>query len=376
MNHEIVLLKHYGFLSEEGSEKQIEEEKQVIYNSFSLLLPLFDQHPHVEGVSLYYNVKETPQKQVRLQRYHNGQREVVNCPDIASEINFSLLWNLLNGDNGMSISSLDEKRRFRLRKHGTHHEFWLSFSDTAFWTLNRFPSVGICSPEFITFMNQALHHRKSFFIGGGTGSGKSTLLHTLLNSLQKQLYGVIEVTDSLHQDDRFISPQNACIRTSQEDVANVDSGIRNLFSLAPIDYYVMDDVRSMFSFEGLYPFAATLHSNNVDVLFKRMENLHFQGGNFFSSLHTTQLAFSTDFVMQISRLKNGNRRILQVSEVLGTGSYGASLNNERVHKHHLSTDLLIPQKDIKEDHVYTQDIFYYDYEQDRLIRTDWVHEWF
>lgn len=366
MTYQVNSLKYYGVF-EEKNEYDLLKEKEFLQFFFTLLLEEFGKKPNTRSIDLTYNIAREPNQIATLNHYAEGVLISIPCKELNEKINFQELWYILNGESGHYVEFLDEERRFKIFRKGTDNQFSLYISDTQFLNANSLSEIKTFNDEFLSFIQEAIKNKKNFLIGGGTGSGKTSLLNILMETSSNQLYAVIES----NQNPELKFSNNTSIRANTDNF--FDPKVYNSFLGLPADYYIFDDIRQGFSFSHLQPFVGTIHANNPKAALHRLQNLHLQSGNFLDSSQMAIESKYIDFIVQISYLKNGTRRITSVSEILGMDDYGALINNDRVCSYNLNKDYLITDKESDKREIYSQEIFSYDANTDSLNRTDWVH---
>ncbi len=168
--------------------------------------------------------------------------------------------------------------------------------------------------------------RCNVLISGGTGSGKTTLLNTL--------------TAFIDPDERVITCEDAAeLQLQQPHVVRLEtrppnlegSGavsmrdlVKNCLRMRP-DRIIVGEVRGPESFDLLQAMntghdgsMGTLHANTPREALSRLESMITMGG--FSLPPKTIreiIVAAVDVVIQAARLRDGSRRITQITEVMG-----------------------------------------------------------
>jgi pilus assembly protein CpaF len=187
-------------------------------------------------------------------------------------------------------------------------------------------NLGTLDQKMLDFLMAATEQRTNIMISGGTGAGKTTLL----NALSRFIPGgerivTIEDAAELRLDHNHVvrletRPANI------EGVGEVSARdlVRNALRMRP-DRIILGEVRGKEVMDMLQAMntghdgcMSTVHANNPDDALLRIEMLAGLAG--FSGAETTlrkMIAAAIELVVQISRLPNGQRKIVSVVELVG-----------------------------------------------------------
>ena len=213
---------------------------------------------------------------------------------------------------------------------------------------------GSMSPAMIEFMEGAVIGRCNIIVSGGTGSGKTTLLNMLSNFCPSS-DSIVTVEDScelqLHQDNvRRLEAKPA--NSEGKGEIPIRGLVKNCLRMRPDriivgeirDGAVVDMFRAMSS--GHDGSLTTIHSNNPrDLVDSTIFILFGMSDMKFTEKAIQQLVCSAvDLIIQISRLADGSRKIMNITHIVGYGKIGASKLN-------------ISPSEIENDKIYLQDIY-------------------
>ena len=189
--------------------------------------------------------------------------------------------------------------------------------------LIRFGSV---SPQMVTFLEACVKARLNIVVSGGTGSGKTTLLSVL--------------SAYIPEDERIVTIEDAAeLQLRQEHVITLESKppnvegtgavtirdlVRNALRMRP-DRIVVGEVRSGETLDMLQAMntghdgsLTTAHANSPRDLMSRLETMVLMSGfDMPIKAIREQIASALDVVVQQSRLRDGSRKIISISEVVG-----------------------------------------------------------
>ncbi len=185
---------------------------------------------------------------------------------------------------------------------------------------------GSMTPEFAQFLKAAVHSGLNIIISGGTGSGKTTLLNVL--------------SSFIPEDERILTIEDAAeLQLQQPHVVRLESrpaniegkgriGIRELvvnsLRMRP-DRIVVGECRGGETLDMLQAMntghdgsLTTVHSNGARDTLSRLETLVLMAGMELPlRAIRQQIASAIDLVVHQDRLRDGSRKVVQCSEVLG-----------------------------------------------------------
>jgi pilus assembly protein CpaF len=193
-------------------------------------------------------------------------------------------------------------------------------------TLDQLMRFGAISPEGGEILKIIARVRCNVLISGGTGSGKTTLLNCLTNYID--------------HDERIITCEDAAeLQLQQPHVVRLEtrppnlegSGavsmrdlVKNCLRMRP-ERIIVGEVRGPEAFDLLQAMntghdgsMGTLHANSPREAMSRLESMIAMGG-FSLPVRTIRemIVSSIDVIVQAARLRDGSRRITQITEVMG-----------------------------------------------------------
>jgi pilus assembly protein CpaF len=190
--------------------------------------------------------------------------------------------------------------------------------------LVRFASV---SPDGARVLAVIGRCRCNVIISGGTGSGKTTLLNCL--------------TAYIDADERVVTCEDAAeLQLQQPHVVRLETRppnlegqgqitmrdlVRNCLRMRP-ERIIVGEVRGPEAFDLLQAMntghdgsMGTVHANSPREALSRLESLITMGGyNLPSRTIREMIVGSVDVIVQAERLRDGSRRITNITEVVGT----------------------------------------------------------
>ena len=176
------------------------------------------------------------------------------------------------------------------------------------------------------FLREAVRARQNIIVSGGTGSGKTTLLNILSQFIPAD-ERVVTVEDSAELK---LDHENLCRLESRP--ANVEGTGRitirdlviNTLRMRP-DRIVVGECRGAEALDMLQAMntghdgsLTTLHANSPRDALGRLENMVMMAGfDLPSSAIREQVASAVDLIVQQTRLPDGSRKIVRISEITG-----------------------------------------------------------
>lgn len=185
---------------------------------------------------------------------------------------------------------------------------------------------GTLTEEMATFIDACVKARLNIFVSGGTGSGKTTTLNVL--------------SSFIPDDERIITIEDAAeLQLGQEHVVSLETRppniegkgaitirdlVRNSLRMRP-ERIVIGEVRGAEALDMLQAMntghdgsLATGHSNSPRDMISRLETMVLMAGmDLPIRAIREQIAGALDLIVQQSRLKDGSRKITNITEVQG-----------------------------------------------------------
>jgi pilus assembly protein CpaF len=187
-------------------------------------------------------------------------------------------------------------------------------------------SYGTLNRPSAEFLDACVRGRRNVLVSGGTGSGKTTILNVL--------------SGFVPSDERIVTIEDAAeLQLNQEHVVRLESRpansegrgtvttrdlVRNALRMRP-DRIVVGEVRDSAALDMLQAMntghdgsLTTLHANTPRDALSRLETMVLMAGmDLPSRAIRDQITSAVDLVIQISRFKDGSRKIVNITEVVG-----------------------------------------------------------
>jgi pilus assembly protein CpaF len=199
------------------------------------------------------------------------------------------------------------------------------FSATPF-TVEDLVRFGTSTPEMFEFLEACVKARLNIFVSGGTGSGKTTMLNIL--------------SGFIPDDERIVTIEDAAeLQLRQEHVVTLEARpsniegkgaipirelVRNALRMRP-DRIVVGECRSAEALDMLQAMntghdgsMSTGHANSPRDMLARLETMVLMAGmDLPLRAIREQIASAVDLIVHQNRLKDGSRKIVNITEVQG-----------------------------------------------------------
>ena len=198
-------------------------------------------------------------------------------------------------------------------------------------TFKDYIKLGAITPDAANFLEICMFLGKNTLVSGGTGSGKTTLLGLLCNRIPKgQRIIVIEDASELTIEyEHVVRFETRMPDERGKNEVTMKDLLKSSLRLRP-DRIIVGEVRSSEAFDlvqamntGHAGSMGTIHANSAADALVRLEALAMGGETKISDKAMQySIAAAIDLVIQISRLQDGSRRIMSLSEVRGLDEKG------------------------------------------------------
>lgn len=193
-------------------------------------------------------------------------------------------------------------------------------------TLDQYVGYNSLTPAMAKFLGICGRVRMNIIISGGTGSGKTTLLNALSGHIEPT-ERVITIEDAaelqLHQPHVLRLETRPASLEGKGEVTQRQL-VRNALRMRP-DRIILGEMRGEEAIDVLSAMntghdgsMATIHANTPRDCLSRIENLVAMSSVAISATSLRyQIASALNLIVQIQRMRDGKRRIVQIEEVTG-----------------------------------------------------------
>jgi pilus assembly protein CpaF len=193
-------------------------------------------------------------------------------------------------------------------------------------TLDIMAKQGNVSPSMATVLRIASACRLNILISGGTGSGKTTMLNAMSQMID---HGerIVTIEDSAElqlQQPHVVRLETRPANLEGQGEITMRDLVKNALRMRP-DRVVLGEIRSSEAIDVLQAMntghdgsMTTIHANTPRDCLMRLENLVGMAGiNLPTKAVRTQIASAVDLIIQVSRMRDGIRRVQYITEVVG-----------------------------------------------------------
>lgn len=194
------------------------------------------------------------------------------------------------------------------------------------FTINDLVSFGTLTHEMATFIDACVKARLNVFVSGGTGSGKTTTLNVLSNFIpnDERIVTIEDAAELQLGQDHVVSLESRPPNLEGQGAISIRDLVRNSLRMRP-DRIVIGEVRGAEALDMLQAMntghdgsLATGHSNSPRDMLSRLETMVLLAGvELPIKAIRDQISGAIDLIIQQSRLKDGSRKIVKITEVQG-----------------------------------------------------------
>jgi pilus assembly protein CpaF len=187
-------------------------------------------------------------------------------------------------------------------------------------------NFGTLSEEMAIFLEACVKARLNIFVSGGTGSGKTTTLNVLSNFIpeDERIVTIEDAAELQLGQDHIVSLESRPPNIEGKGAITIRDLVRNSLRMRP-DRIVIGEVRGSEALDMLQAMntghdgsLATGHSNSARDMIARLETMVLLAGvELPVKAIREQIAGAIDIIIQQSRLKDGTRKIISITEVQG-----------------------------------------------------------
>ncbi|KIL38369.1 type II secretion system protein E [Gordoniibacillus kamchatkensis] len=194
------------------------------------------------------------------------------------------------------------------------------------YTIEDLIRFGTVSREMAMFLEACVKARLNIFVSGGTGSGKTTTLNVLSSFIpsDERIVTIEDAAELQLWQDHVVSLESRPANIEGKGAVTIRDLVRNALRMRP-ERIVIGEVRGGEALDMLQAMntghdgsLATGHSNSPRDMIARLETMVLMAGlELPVKAIREQIAGAIDLIIQQSRLKDGTRKIVNITEVLG-----------------------------------------------------------
>ncbi len=204
----------------------------------------------------------------------------------------------------------------------------------------RLVELGSVSPAMATVMEAISLSRRNVLISGGTGSGKTTMLNAMSSFIDER-ERIVTIEDSAElqlQQEHVVRLETRPPNLEGKGEVSQRDLVKNALRMRP-DRIIVGEVRAGEAFDMLQAMntghdgsMTTVHANTPRDSLARLEQMIGMSGIDISPRAArAQIASAINVVLQVSRMVDGSRRLVSLSEV--TGMEGETITMQEIYRY-------------------------------------------
>ncbi|SMY06125.1 CpaF family protein [Flavimaricola marinus] len=193
-------------------------------------------------------------------------------------------------------------------------------------TMEKLVASEALSESAAKLLSALVEARMNVLISGGTGSGKTTMLNAMSSYIgdRERIVTIEDAAELQLQQAHVVRLETRPPNPSGTGAVLQRDLVRNALRMRP-DRIIVGEVRGAETFDMLQAMntghdgsMTTVHANTARDALGRLEQMvTMMGVDFPTSAVRAQIASGLHFVVQLSRLSDGKRRVMSISEITG-----------------------------------------------------------
>jgi len=206
-------------------------------------------------------------------------------------------------------------------------------------TINDLIQFNSVPPQIAEVAAACVKSRLNIIVSGGTGAGKTTLLNCLSNYIP-ETERIVTIEDSAElklQQEHVVRLETRPANIEGQGAVTQRDLVRNALRMRP-DRIVVGEVRGGEALDMMQAMntghdgsISTVHANSARDAISRLETLMLMAGiSLPERALREQIASAVDVIVQLTRLSDGSRKLVEFSEI--TGMEGNTITTQTIFK--------------------------------------------
>jgi pilus assembly protein CpaF len=182
------------------------------------------------------------------------------------------------------------------------------------------------SPEMAELLEACVAGRLNIIVSGGTGTGKTTLLNVLSGFIpdKERIVSIEDAVELQLQQDHVVRLESRPANVEGRGEVTIRELVKNALRMRP-DRIIVGECRGAEALDMLQAMntghdgsLSTIHANSARDALARLETLVLMAGmDLPLRAIREQAASAVDVIVQLTRLRDGTRRVTSLTEVVG-----------------------------------------------------------
>jgi pilus assembly protein CpaF len=194
------------------------------------------------------------------------------------------------------------------------------------YTVDDLIRFGTATPEMFEFLSACVQAKLNLFVSGGTGSGKTTTLNVLSSFIpeEERIITIEDAAELQLRQTHVVTLESRPANLEGEGEITMRHLLRNALHMRP-DRIIVGECRSGEALDMIQAMTtgqegslSTGHANSSRDMLRRLETMVLMTG-YEMPLRAIreQIASAVDLIVHTARLKDGSRKIINITEVYG-----------------------------------------------------------
>lgn len=193
-------------------------------------------------------------------------------------------------------------------------------------SLNQLATNGSMSSNMVQLLDVIVRSRLNVLVAGGTGAGKTTLLNAMSFSISptERIVTIEDAAELKLQQPHVVRAETRPANAEGLPAIGQRELVKNALRMRP-DRIILGEVRGEEAFEMMQAMntghdgsLSTLHANSPTDALVRLENMLMMAqSNLPLFALRRQVADTIDVVVQVERMRDGKRRVVAITEIIG-----------------------------------------------------------